>query len=1067
MKKLILIGFGFFFFLFGNIKMLGQEQDTTLSIEERWKRGEDALFASRIVEAIPDLEICFEHYVEENDFMRIVNASQYLSYCYETTSLFKKAVDVTNTAIQMIERRLIEIKQSIGLEESESANSSITFKELGERLEKAGKPANAKEWDQCIKIGLFYTGLGYYYSMMGETEQALKYAQTGVQINRENDFPRYLANSLGALGGIYLNVGKYEEATMACKEAIEIYEAFGQKIPSNLMAIPYLNWGLALTQLKQFHKAVPTLEKSIALLKESGAVGLQHIGYAYESLGKIYSLWGELDKGLEYYEKNLHVLDQLNIDKGLIVASAHQNLGQVYASKGQHDKAIEYFEKALPLFPEDMLKDGNVTAAFYAAMCTSYGTIGNFERAIEFGNLANNMFGRLSLEEDRVNIKLLIDLGGLHTAQLDHKKAAEYLRKAELLLQEKSGKNAGLWAMLYRKKGKSSYEQKNYDSAFDFYEMAVLKVCPQIMDQDVEQIQCNAQFESLDEFWALYDYTSLLLEQKTSDESLRKGVKICLAGITFFEKRNRNLKLNNREDLYLPLMKLNQKGQQIALSLYRQRNQSKDLETAFFFADYQKALTVQKALKDAEAVAYANIPDSLLKKRRVIERDLSYYEKQLVDAQDKGDAELVRQIKNDKIFEVNRQLESTSQLIAQYSNLTTYQKPNQKREQLTAFQKMLDGNSLFVEYSIQSEDQVLDIFTVTSNDGIHITSIPFQTEIEQTILKFNKLIQSPSLFRRDKREQFIQLSHLLYKQFISPIEGFLSGKNKLILVGDGVTHYLPFEVLLKKDDIKAFHELEYLISDMEISYHYSANLYAISKEQVNVSAEGQQLFAFAPVFEEEGSNKLLAANMDLFRDSTLRAFTEDGNYSPLPYSELELLNIQKLFSSSGKESTLLLYEQANEASLKSNLEKGYDYVHIATHSFANIDQPKFSGIACTHPSKDEHEDGTLFVGEIYNLNVQADLIVLSSCESGIGKLAIGEGLLGLNRSFVYAGVPNVVFSLWKVNDKTTSGFMVNFYDHLLKGESYGSALRLAKLELLKNKLTASPNLWSGFLLVGR
>ena len=107
------------------------------------------------------------------------------------------------------------------------------------------------------------------------------------------------------------------------------------------------------------------------------------------------------------------------------------------------------------------------------------------------------------------------------------------------------------------------------------------------------------------------------------------------------------------------------------------------------------------------------------------------------------------------------------------------------------------------------------------------------------------------------------------------------------------------------------------------------------------------------------------------------------------------------------------------------------------------------------------------MGEIYNLNTKADLVTLSSCESGLGKLDGADGLVGLNRAFIYAGIPNVVFSLWKVYDRVSSTFMVAFYESVLEGENYATSLRRAKLKLLESESTASPHYWSPFLLIGR
>ena len=160
-------------------------------------------------------------------------------------------------------------------------------------------------------------------------------------------------------------------------------------------------------------------------------------------------------------------------------------------------------------------------------------------------------------------------------------------------------------------------------------------------------------------------------------------------------------------------------------------------------------------------------------------------------------------------------------------------------------------------------------------------------------------------------------------------------------------------------------------------------------------------------------------------------------------------------------------EVASEASLKSNLEKPYQFVHIAGHSFADIDNPKFSGIACFEGHDESKEDGTLYTGEIYNISSKADLVTLSSCESGFGKLEGSEGMLGLNRAFIYAGTPNVVFSLWKVYDKVSAELMVDFYGNILEGKSYSESLRTAKLNLLNNETTAAPHFWSPYLLIGK
>ena len=198
-------------------------------------------------------------------------------------------------------------------------------------------------------------------------------------------------------------------------------------------------------------------------------------------------------------------------------------------------------------------------------------------------------------------------------------------------------------------------------------------------------------------------------------------------------------------------------------------------------------------------------------------------------------------------------------------------------------------------------------------------------------------------------------------------------------------------------------------------------------------------------------------------EPNLRA-VKDGRFAPLPWSAKEVEAIADLFSEGNY--TLLLGQEAGEAALKENMKKGFRYIHLASHSFANRKNPRFSGIACYYSEQDD-EDGILFINEIYQQRARADLAVLSSCESGVGNLASGEGLLGLNRSFIYAGVPNVIYSLWKVDDQRSSELMVEFYKAALAGKPYPEALQQAKLHLLNQPATALPLYWSAFTLISR
>lgn len=176
----------------------------------------------------------------------------------------------------------------------------------------------------------------------------------------------------------------------------------------------------------------------------------------------------------------------------------------------------------------------------------------------------------------------------------------------------------------------------------------------------------------------------------------------------------------------------------------------------------------------------------------------------------------------------------------------------------------------------------------------------------------------------------------------------------------------------------------------------------------------------------------------------------------------------KLFEKTENKAEAFLYKSAAEDRFKSELSKGsYRFLHIATHGFADEKNPALSGLIFSTPDSSSEEDGVLHAEEMFNLKVNADIAVLSSCESGIGKLYKGEGMLAITRGFLHAGVSNLVFSLWKVSDKQTCALMVEFYRNVLKGKKYQNSLRQAKLKMLEDKNSAIPYYWSSFVLVGR
>jgi len=198
---------------------------------------------------------------------------------------------------------------------------------------------------------------------------------------------------------------------------------------------------------------------------------------------------------------------------------------------------------------------------------------------------------------------------------------------------------------------------------------------------------------------------------------------------------------------------------------------------------------------------------------------------------------------------------------------------------------------------------------------------------------------------------------------------------------------------------------------------------------------------------------------------------------PLPGSESEVKSIFNEFDKENFKTKVELKENASESRIKSGELENYKYIHFATHGFVNSEKPELSGLllAQVADSTNEQNDGILYSGEIYNLKLNADLVVLSACETGLGKIKKGEGIIGLTRALLYAGAKNLMVSLWQVSDQSTSDLMISFYKNLLDEKSarltnqvrYAPLLQQAKLKMIGDAKFAHPFYWSPFILIGQ
>ncbi|MBP6820999.1 MAG: CHAT domain-containing protein, partial [Acidobacteria bacterium] len=401
-------------------------------------------------------------------------------------------------------------------------------------------------------------------------------------------------------------------------------------------------------------------------------------------------------------------------------------------------------------------------------------------------------------------------------------------------------------------------------------------------------------------------------------------------------------------------------------------------------------------------------------------------------------------------------------------------------------QKLLDERSAMLAFSLGEQESFL--FAVTSND-YKVFKLKPAAEIRRQVDDLLGAIHgkgranSPmGTFKSSARE--------LYQSLIEPAKEMLAGKSELIVVADESLHRLPFEVLLTTQPEGKWEQLPYLVRDFAISYAPSVSVLAFLKTQPKHTTPKDFIAFGDPIIGKDDQlndqAKMLASSATrslaikperfgfwrkVFGSSTRGASTGTLKFDRLPFSRDEATEIAKLFPA-GK-ADLFLDKNATEENAKTkDLLGQYGIVHFSTHGLPHEDRPRFSSLIMSSPAKAKQdtatiEDGWLSAYEIFNLKLKANLVVLSACETGLGKEVKGEGLMSLTRAFMYAGAPSVVVSLWKVNDAASKDLMVAFYRQLRGGEklSYSEALRRAQLEMIGKG--NAPKFWAPFVLVGK
>jgi CHAT domain-containing protein/Tfp pilus assembly protein PilF len=927
--------------------------------------------------------------------------------------------------------------------------------------------------------------------------QAIQKFQEARAVWRTEGDRRGEAEALSAMGGSYTHVGQMGKALESFSEARTLWHDVGEPrreaLTLNSLAFLY-------QLLDERQKALDSFDQALSLWRAlrdhaEEADALSAIGQEYQRLG-------EPARALDYYNEALPLHRPVRDRR--YEAITLNDMGLAYQSLGELQKALEYFNQALALHRNR--RDARREAASLASIGITYYSLGEPQAALQ--HLEQALRIRRAGAFRREEAHSLHTIGMAYYALGNPQKALEYLTQALQLQQTVKNRRGEAYALTGLGNVYALLGEK--PKAIDSYTQA-LALFQTIRDQYGQAFALNgmgAVYDSVGETSKALDayQQALTLRRAIGD---RGGEASTLVGLARLERNRGNLSEartqmetaltiieSQRRQLASPDLRtsfLASKGNDydfyvdLLMRLHRQQPSAGHDAEAVQASERARARSLLELLAEARVDVQQGIDPALKHRERAADARLSWIQSELITAhsQAKPDPSRIAALEEElkKVDGEREQLElEIRQKHPRYADLQ-YPTPLG----LEAIQQLLDDQTVLLEYALGQDASF--VFAITKNE-FHVARLAPAASLADRVKKLRDTMTQPgwaafSNYRVRARG--------LYQGLIEPVGKFLAGKRALIIVPDGILCYFPFEVLLQPGGRRTASatpgQLPYLIRNYAISYVPSASVLASLRRQGDQPSPPSKSFvAYAdPAYGEQELDQVSPAQVAI--RSTFGEM-QPWKLKRLRHSRSEVERIARLYP---KQADFFLGDQAREENVKADGRLGqYRFLHFATHGLLNENKPQYSGLILNLPHgagnpKSETrnpkqipnpkseiqnlksvEDGLLQVYEIFNLKLNADLVVLSACETGLGKEVKGEGLIGLTRAFLYAGTPSVVVSLWKVADQSTAEVMVRLYRHLKGGRmNKAEALRQAQLEVIREGRFAHPYYWAPFVLVGQ
>jgi CHAT domain-containing protein/Flp pilus assembly protein TadD len=911
--------------------------------------------------------------------------------------------------------------------------------------------------------------VGRLYSYLGDNDQAESNVLAALRLLAPNqrivepDFKDDYAVNLNNLGEISYARGDLVKSSKQFAEALQIFDEVGDRGEA---ARAHLFRGYIVGGLGNREKAVAEFSRSLELY--SAVRNKAGEGLSLTALGLMQSTNGEDERAISKHREAIAIFQSIGDHQSEAIAV--NGLGQAYENLMDYNTALENYEQALRLFQDGGARD-------FAAVATSnvaraYGLMRDFKKAVAYYEKC--LILSRAAKKVRTEANALNDLAAIYAAQGNREKTISQYRKLLKFYDAISDRRQQ--AMAWNHLGDAYLGFAETQQALTAYERAL----PLSKQTDDKAVLLSSLFN-------LARAHSDLGHLEAALSHIEQSIKI------IEDLRSNVANPDFRTSYFSGVHKHYALWIDVLMQLDRQRPGEGFAAAGLLASEKARARSLLDNLIDVGANIDPGADPELLSRKRELEGLLRAHAQYQMELSISGKNSAKKEEVACELSELRTEYqEIESRLVAQNPRSQNPGPP--AVSSLAEVQaQLLDGDTILLEYALGEDRSYL--WAVTA-DSLHSYQLPSASILETAGREVYKLLTARQAVGENIESGYlanVEDSDRLYTEKARELSQMLLGQvadqlgnKRLVIVSEGILQYIPFEALPAPQPrtagslVPKAPEMPLLIASHEIVTLPSISTLAAIRKEKHKDASSDRVVAVLadPVFSnnddrvQNGTQNAVITSLNsdgVSGGSAVRSFrrtTRQAGPTRLVHASEEA---DAILAATPRGTGMIArgFDASREVAMSSLISK-YRIVHFATHGFLNTDHPELSGIVMTMVNHDGSKtNGFLSLQDIYSLNLSADLVVLSACDTALGKDIRGEGLVGLTHGFMASGAKSVVATLWKVDDRATAVFMATFYEALLKdGVTPAAALRTAQQRVRQEKAWQAPYFWAGFVLQG-